>query len=56
MYGVEYMANQDISKYFKNRKTLNNKKEIWDITLKSIFTKQSRKLNHLLGLHKINKQ
>ena len=62
---VSQKAFEDISKYRKKRKKQkvnsfnenNTKKnyEQWELSMRDIFSKESYRLNNLLGLHKINK-
>jgi len=62
---VSQKAFEDISKYRKKRKKQkvnsfaeNNTEKIyeqWELSMRDIFSKESYRLNNLLGLHKINK-
>jgi len=54
---VRVCVMHDISEYIKesNQKIIGENKEVLIVTPNLLFTKENRKLNAELGLHKVNK-
>lgn len=57
MIAVFAIARKDITEHFKETGHYNKNRpgEVWNVTCNFIFTKEQKKLNRLLGIHKLNK-